>query len=107
RAYTIWQRMPFWKKAFRYKKGAVYGRLWFIYWQRHIVLVLQFLGTMVLFTSFTPMLNMWIIDIAALFGLTVLPVKDWFFFVALAIGMYLYVSIFFVFLCDSLSKVII
>src|SRR5699024_1678266 len=103
RAYTIWQRMPFWKKAFRYKKGAVYGRLWFIYWQRHIVLVLQFLGTMVLFTSFTPMLNMWIIDIAALFGLTVLPVKDWFFFVALAIGMYLYVSIAVVFWRDRLT----
>src|SRR5699024_12208128 len=38
RAYTIWQRMPFWRKALLYRIEAVYGRLWFFYWQRQVVL---------------------------------------------------------------------
>lgn len=103
RAYTIWQRMAFWRKAFRYDTRAVYGRLWVIYWQRQIVLVLQFIGTIILLTSFIPLLNIWIIDIVDQFGLTVSPLKDWFFFVALAIGMHLYVSMAVVFWRDRLT----
>ena len=103
RAYTIWQRVPFWRKAFPYRKEAVYGRLWFIYWQRQVVLVLQFLGTIILLTSFIPLLNMWIIEIVDLFGITVLPVKDWLFFVTLVVGMHLYISMAVVFWRDRLT----
>lgn len=93
RAYTLWQRMPFWRKDFQYKDAAIYGRLWFVYWQRQFVLLLRFLGTILLLVSFIPLLNMWIIDMMAVFGIEVLPVKDWFFYLALIIGMHMYVTV--------------
>src|SRR5699024_10749964 len=47
--------------------------------------------------------NMWIIDIVGLFGITVLPVKDWLFFVTLVVGMHLYISMAVVFWRDRLT----
>lgn len=93
RSYTIWQRMPFWRKAFPYQKASAYQRLWHVYWQRQIVIVLQFIGSILVLVGFVPATNHWIVPIADLLGFALTPVKDWFFFIALVIGIHMYVSV--------------
>lgn len=48
RQYSIWQRLPFWKKPFPYEKLTLYHRLWFIYFEKNIKVILQFFGSMLL-----------------------------------------------------------
>ena len=48
RQYSIWQRLSFWKKPFLYHGSSVYHRLWFIYFEKNIVVILQFFGAMLL-----------------------------------------------------------
>lgn len=48
RQYSIWQRLSIWKKPFIYQDTAVYHRLWFIYFEKNIVVILQFFGAMLL-----------------------------------------------------------
>src|SRR5690625_159255 len=93
RAYTIWQRMPFWRKAFSYNKEKAYHRLWYVYFQRQIVIVLQFTGAMLLLVSFIPVTNRWIIPLMDTFGYSMSPLKDWFFLIALVVAIHMYVSV--------------
>lgn len=69
--------------------------------------VLKFLGTILLLVSFIPVLNMWLIDGAALFGFTITPLKDWFYFIALIIGMHMYVTVMIAFWRDRLTTDIV
>src|SRR5690625_6011634 len=48
RQYSIWQRLSFWKKPFLYQGPSVYHRLWFIYFEKNIVVILQFFGAVLL-----------------------------------------------------------
>jgi len=93
RSYTIWQRMPFWKKAFPYKKSTVYHRLWHVYWQRQFGMVSQFIGALLVLVGFIPVTNHWLVKIAPFFGFSLTPIKDWFFLVALALAIHMYVSV--------------
>ncbi len=48
RQYSIWQRLSFWKKPFPYNQNNLYHRLWFIYFEKNIIVILQFFGAMLL-----------------------------------------------------------
>src|SRR5690625_1789289 len=48
RQYSIWQRLSFWKKPFPYENLTMYHRLWFIYFEKNIKIILQFFGSMLL-----------------------------------------------------------
>lgn len=93
RSYTIWQRMPFWKKALPYKKTTVYQRLWHVYWQRQFGMVSQFIGILLVLVGFIPVTNHWLVKIVPYFGFSLTPLKDWYFLVALALAIHMYVSV--------------
>src|SRR5699024_1387561 len=38
RSYTLWQRLPFWRKSLPYQKESLYHRLWHIYLQRQLAM---------------------------------------------------------------------
>ncbi len=109
RSYTIWQRLPFWRKAFPYKKQSAYNRLWHVYWQRQIVIILQFSGVIILLASFVPVMNEWLVKIPLeeLVGFSLTPLKNWLFFVALAIAIHMYVTVAVVLWRDRLTTDIV
>src|SRR5690625_1765372 len=75
RQYSIWQRLSFWKKPFTYNNKAVYHRLWFIYFEKNIVVILQFFGAMLLLL------------------LVFIFVKEYLFFIGLAFMIHAYSSV--------------
>lgn len=92
RSYTWWQRLPFWRNHLPYRKESLYHRLWHIYFQRQIVMLLQFIGTMLVLVGFVPVTNIWIVDFATLLGFSLTSLKPWFFFIALALAIHMYAS---------------
>lgn len=92
RAYTIWQRIPRWRKVFPYKKHTVYQRLWHVYWQRQFTVACKFIGGILVLVSFVPVTNHWLVQIAPLLGYSLAPITDWFFLIALALAIHMYTS---------------
>lgn len=48
RQYSIWQRLPFWKRPFPYKKRVAYNRLWHLYIEKNSTVFLQMIGALLL-----------------------------------------------------------
>lgn len=47
--YSFWQRLSFWKRPFKRRETSVYHRLWYIYFEKNIKIILQFQGAFLLF----------------------------------------------------------
>lgn len=48
RQYSIWQRLSFWKKPFPFRKHVIYHRLWHLYIEKNLTLLLQVSGALLL-----------------------------------------------------------
>lgn len=69
RKYSLWQRMPFWKKPFPYDISNVYHRLWHIYLERNIGLIVQLTGALLLMIVVCSFLKEWIFVLAIIIAI--------------------------------------
>jgi len=57
RQYSIWQRLNFWKKPFPFNKQAAYNRLWHVYIEKNVGVVLQVIGALIIMLLFLSFVN--------------------------------------------------
>lgn len=66
RKYSIWQRMPFWKKPFPYQKETLYHRLWHLYLEKNISHIFQLVGALLLMLFVFSFLKEWLFLLAVI-----------------------------------------
>lgn len=92
RSYTLWQRLPFWRKSLPYQKESLYHRLWHIYLQRQLAMIGKLVGALLVLIGFVPVTNRWLVDIGSLFGYSITLIQPWIFYVFLSIAIHIYAS---------------
>lgn len=64
RKYSVWQRLPFWRKPFHYKKDALYHRLWHLYLEKNVSYILQLIGALLVMLIVFSFMREWLFLLA-------------------------------------------